>query len=292
MTNHDIEMPAGWQGAWLDRSLPFMRYYAIIVLLMLGTFVAVLGLLVTFASQYKNKKSTSKSAILAESSGRQKPRLLHYARRIYHVSIMFVAQLLIICTVDAVICFQVIFNDLKTTPEAYDMEELLLASLLIPGSIIANFAIKKIIRSTHGITIRYLLTRLVRNHGERALAHHISTAQFFSTVSAYIWSILGFTLTVVMSPMANPILRYFALTICLRSTSSWWNVSAALDYCESEIRLREIIAQTSATLTETLALFHRSSLTIRPLEGTKPHYFDNEKLEESEIWQFEGDHNV
>lgn len=270
MLEHDVEMPQGWQTAWLSRTLPSLRCYTTITSYVLSITIIALGLGGFVAIRRSTKNLSNDNGNRPAIFNGMNKKLLKVTRGHFFIANIYLAHVFIITMVDAVICFYALRDDVESGDEAWTAQ-LITEIALYCSSLLAIFAAAFIlVPLVQMLAVTWLLTKISRRNTTNTLADFIPEARFFSTHIAQIWCMMCFFVVSWWAPAAedSSLWRFVVLQACLGSAVAWLDASFALNYRFERLTFKEFRPST-AGVKEILSMFGETVKVVHSRSDSK-----------------------
>ena len=262
MLEHDIAMPAGWQAAWLERTLPSLHCYTtilsyscsmVIILLGVGGFIAIRHSTKRLAVDTNNRKNVFSM---------MNKKLLKVTKGHFSVANIYMFHVLVITMVDAVICGITLGKDASSDPETWT-KRLLIETVLYCSYLLAIFvATFLLVPLLQMLLVTWALARFSNKHPSNTLADYIPEARFFSTHIAQIWCMMSFFVVSWWAPSSgNSFWRYVILQACLGSALAWLEASFVFNFRADQLQSKDLHASNGG-VREILRLFTKTVHTV------------------------------
>lgn len=275
LEEHDIDLPAGWQAAWLDRTLGPLVLYLTAANFAMSLPVIVIALVGIFTLRRGNARVKNEPSKRTEIASKMHKKLLKLMRALFVLSNMYMLHVLVLTLVDTVICAGVVGQDMASEPEAYTNEfltEIGLYCIYLVVIFAASFFLVPLLQM---LIVTWILTRFRNKHGSHALADYIPEARFMSTHIAQIWCMQAFVATGWWSPTSeNSLVRYVVLQACIGSALGWLQASFAFNFRADKL---EDLNVASGGVREILRLFGKTARIVHTYGSAKeglPRYQD------------------
>lgn len=230
--DREIDMPAGWQGAWLDRTHEGFYNYSTLTFNILAIAAAVLGVKALFRLRQTRaeliESPSSRAAIHAANSA-----YLHkITRGQFYISTIFLLHAAAFYFVDTAISVNALWDDASENPGSYSGPAILELAIYTVGmlaiftSVFLLFPLLQIILGFKLLSYRHRTTLT----GTETLAEYIPSARTFTTQIGLLWSIAAFLLMMFWPMSENPTTRIIVLEAVFGSAIIWSQLSFGLNF--------------------------------------------------------------
>lgn len=259
MLDHDITMKAGWQTAWLERTLPALRCYANALSYAMSLAIVFLAVKGFLAMHRGNKALRADPSRRSEIFSVMNKKVHKVTKGHFYVAVIYLVNVFVFAMVDALIGAFQLGKDAVEDPEAWTTQlvfELVLYVVFLLAVFGATFFLFPLLQM---LLVTYGLSRISEKRGSNSLADYIPEARFTSTHLAELWCLVCFCIEAWWSPAAGYSLwRYTALHACFGSALTWLDVSFVFNFCSDKLQ-DEDLAVNSGGVKELLKLFSKTA---------------------------------
>ena len=258
MLEHEIDIPEGWQTAWLLRTSQMQHCYTTVALYALSLAIILLGLMGYFSVRSSTKELAANPTDRSVIFNKMNKKALKVTKGHFWVAIVYMLHVIVFTGIDAIICAIQLGKDAASDPEAWTtqlMVEMALYSVYLMVLFAASFILVPLVQM---ILVTYGLARFSRRHGSNALADYIPEACFLSTHVAQIWCMVSFFLVAWWAPSNDSsIWRYVVLQACFGSALAWLEASFTFNFRAGNLQDKELNAANGG-VRELLYMFHKT----------------------------------
>lgn len=223
--DHEINMPLGWMGLWLERLHPDLYTYSTVTYTVLSIAAMVLGFKSLFHLRRTQRELTadppSRAAIMSASDN----RMLKLNRGQFYIANIYLFLAMAIYCVDTYISFVAISEDVDDNPTVYDRAMILDLAIYTVG-MLAIFTAVFLLFPMLQIMLAFKL--LHRRNPSATLASSIPGARILTTNIGQLWSVLAFLLMAYWPTYENATIRILVVEAVLGSSIMWLQLSFGL----------------------------------------------------------------
>lgn len=238
MLDHDIAVPAGWQTAWLERTLLSLHCYTTITSYTLSLAIIALGV----GGFISIRRSTKKLA--ADPSNRQtifslmNKKLLKVTKGHFFIANIYMLNVLCITMIDAVISAIALKKDMSTDAEAWTTELMVEVAVYCVYLLVIFVAAFVLVPLVQILLVTWCLVRFSKKYTP---ADFTPEARFFSTHIAQIWSMMSFFVVSWWAPASdNSFWRYVLLQACFGSAIGWLEASFVFNFRADKLQVEHL----------------------------------------------------
>lgn len=225
--DHEIDMPTGWMGLWLERLHPDLYTYSSITYLVLSMAAVALGVKSIISLRRTKRELTanpsSRAAIMSTSTA----EMLKLNRGQFYVAATYLCLAMAIYGVDTYIAFTALYDDASENPTVWDRAMILELAIYTVG-LLAVFTAVFLLFPLLQVMLAFKL--LHRRNPSATLASSIPGARVLTTQIGQIWSVLAFMLMAYWPTYDYATTRILFVEAVFGSAIMWLQLSFALNF--------------------------------------------------------------
>lgn len=225
--DHEIDMPTGWMGLWLERLHPELYTYSTITYLVLSMAAVTLGIKSIIHLRRTQSEliadPSSRAAIMSASS----TGMTKLNRGQFYIAATYLFLAMAIYCVDTYIGFVALYDDASDNPTVYDRAMILELAIYTVG-MLAIFTAIFLLFPLLQVMLAFKL--LQRRNPSATLASSIPNARVLTTQIGQIWSVLAFMLMAYWPTYDNATTRILVVEAIFGSAIMWLQLSFALNF--------------------------------------------------------------